>query len=450
MKPRIKPTPKQHEAWEALKDDEHKFIVFGGGAGGGKSWLGCEWLLTNCYFYPGSKWFIGREELKRLMSSSYVTWNKVVKHHNIPSTDWKYNGQYNFIEIKNGSRIDLLDLKYLPGDPLYERFGSLEYTGGWIEEAGEVDFRAFDVLKSRVGRHQNREHGLLPKMFLTCNPNKKWLYSKVYRPHKEGGLSPDYIFIQSLYKDNPYTAEEYGEQLDQIEDYATKQRLKFGNWEYDSDEGALVKYESILEMFRNQAPKSIFRCLTIDVARHGKDKAVIMYWEGWQAKEMWVYPPCSIDELERNAVEIINKKKLARSDVIADEDGVGGGLVDFLKCRGFVANHSPIYDQNEKLNYQNLKAQCGHLLAQKINSKSIGFDPTKWEPDIIEETEQLKRVDLEKEGKFKLMAKDEIKENIGRSPDFLDNMIMRAWFEVNKYIGTGETYDYNKIMKEIL
>lgn len=41
-------------------------------------------------------------------------------------------GKDNFIELGNGSRIDLLDLQYQPRDPLYERFGSLEYTGGWI------------------------------------------------------------------------------------------------------------------------------------------------------------------------------------------------------------------------------------------------------------------------------------------------------------------------------
>ena len=117
----INPTPKQHEAWEALK--KYTNVLFGGGAGGGKSWWLCETRLVNCYLYPGYKSFIAREELKRLMASTYLTWCKVCAFHGIPKDEWFLNGQYSYIEFRNGSRIDLLDLKYLPSDPFYERFG---------------------------------------------------------------------------------------------------------------------------------------------------------------------------------------------------------------------------------------------------------------------------------------------------------------------------------------
>lgn len=42
-------------------------------------------------------------------------------------------------------RIDFLDLQYKPSDPLYERYGSIEFTGGWIEEGGEVNFGAYTI-----------------------------------------------------------------------------------------------------------------------------------------------------------------------------------------------------------------------------------------------------------------------------------------------------------------
>lgn len=184
---KVRPTIKQGLCWDKLKDKKTQFVLFGGGAGGGKSWVGCEWLIINSIAYPGTKWFIGRNELKRLMGSTYITFTKVTTWHKIPSTAWKLNSQYNYIEFWNGSRIDLLDVAHKPSDPMYERFGSTEYTGGWLEEAGEIKSRAFEVLKSRIGRHANEKYDLFPKMLLTCNPKKKLdilrLLQKMERKH---------------------------------------------------------------------------------------------------------------------------------------------------------------------------------------------------------------------------------------------------------------------------
>lgn len=446
LKPTIVPTLKQHQAWEYLKDPATMFVVFGGGAGGGKSWLGCEWLLTNCYFYPQSKWFIGREELKRLMTSTFITWSKVCAHHKIPKSDWDLNQKYNYIEFANGSRIDLLDLKYLPSDPLYERFGSLEYTGGWIEEAGEIDFGAFDVLKSRINRHLNDKYNLQGKMLLTCNPTKRWLYSTVYKPFRAGKLSLYYAFIQSLWKDNPHTAEKYGEMLKQIKDEAQKQRLMYGNWEYDDDPRRLIEFDAICDLFTNKVPTGE-KYLTIDVARFGADKAVIMRWEGWQVKQIIAIPTCTVTRLQAEAENICNTHFIPRSHVIADEDGVGGGFVDNFKCKGFVNNSSAIqpyeaaYDKTKALNYSNLKTQCYFLLAEKINNHEMGIDDHAFEEYIKEELEQVKIENEVIEGKIKLVSKEEIKENIGRSPDFADSLMMRAYFDLKKPTVASDNYE---------
>ena len=64
-------------------------------------------------------------------------------------------------------------------------------------------------------------------------------------------MPQEYCFIQSLYKDNPFTAEEYGKNLSEIKDKVTKERLMFGNWEYDDDETSLISYEAILDLYTN-------------------------------------------------------------------------------------------------------------------------------------------------------------------------------------------------------
>jgi len=448
--PTIRPTVKQQLAWDKLLDDTSRYILFGGGAGGGKSWLACEWLLTNCYIYPGSKWFIGRNELKRLMASSYVTFTKVCSYHGIPASDWKLNGQYNFIQFNNGSRIDLIDLAYKPTDPMFERLGSLEYTGGFIEESAEVKFKAFDVLKSRIGRHMNKDFNLVPKMLLTCNPNKNWLYKTFYKPSKNKTLEEKYAFIQSLYSDNPHTADEYEEALGDITDRATKERLMKGNWEYDDDSGSLVTYDGIIDLFSNHVEEGE-KYMTIDVARFGSDSVVICVWNGYNIYKMITWNKQGLDVTVTKIKELAKEERVRMSNVIVDEVGVGGGVLDYLYgAKGFIANSSPLENpstqktrivKNGKLvfttpkeNYSSLKDQCAYMLASEIEERRLAISAeitTETRDMIEEELGQLKRKDPDKEGKLALIPKDEMKEAIGRSPDILDSIMMRMYFDLN-------------------
>lgn len=434
MIPTLKPTKKQDQAFKYLQDKITNYIVFGGAAGGGKSWLGCEWLLTNCYLFPGTRWFIGREELKRLMSSSYMTWLKVCSHHNIPKSDWTLNGQYNYIEfvdgIAKGSRIDLLDLKYLPSDPMFERYGSIEYTGGWIEEAGEIDYMAFDVLKTRIGRQLNDKYNLTPKILITCNPKKNWLYQLVYKNYKAGTLEKTYAFIQSLYNDNPYTAEDYGKMLDQISDKATKDRLKHGNWEYDDSHSCLMNYDSLLNLFR--IPDKIIgrKYITADIARFGADKTVIMLWTGLHVTNHFEMLISKVTEAAQKIDQIAKANMIPADYIIVDEDGVGGGVRDMIPgCRGFKNGSRPLKSEN----FANLKTQCYYKLAEFVNSGKITVNTNgneKYKTQIIEELEQVKRDKIDKDGKLYIEPKEEMKEALGRSPDYADALMMRMYFEV--------------------
>jgi hypothetical protein len=54
---------------------------------------------------------------------------------------------------------------------------------------------------------------------------------------------------------------------------------------------------------------------------------------------------------------------------------------------------------------------------------------------------------MDKDGKLKLMPKDEIKLKLGRSPDFADALMMRMWFEFSKDNGPAKVSIYRPTFK---
>lgn len=425
---------KQAEALKILTDDEHAEFLYGGAAGGAKSWTGAAWLLFMCLAFPGTKWFIGRAELKRITQSTYVTYKKVCTQYMVPDTIWSYNANLNYIEFYNGSRIDFLDLKYNPSDPLYERYGSIEFTGGWIEEGGEVNFGAYDTLKTRVGRHLNREYGLKRKLFITCNPKKNWMYDTFYKPWKRGDL-PDYqAYLPCLVQENPYIDPDYIEGLKTTSDKVKFERLFKGNWEYDDNPLALCSHDAILAMFGNiLAIRNGLHYLTADIARFGADYARIGVWDGWLLIDYKCFPVSKTTDIQAYIIRCQKKYRIPNYRCIADEDGVGGGVVDNCEIQGFVNNSVPFNGEN----YQNLQAQCGYKLAEHINANEVGVAANlvsqAEQEEITNELEQLQTWKPDNDGKLMLKPKAEIKLDIGRSPDWRDMFLMRSWFDYNEY-----------------
>lgn len=436
---------KQAEALRILTDNETEEFLYGGAAGGAKSWTGCCWLLFNCLLYPGTKWFIGREELKRITESTLITFYKVAAAYGVKSgVDFRFNAQKNFIQFGNGSRIDLLELAFKPSDPLFERFGSTEYTGGWIEEAGEIHFGAYDVLKTRIGRHFNDKYGILAKLFLTCNPKKNWLYTTFYQPWIKGTLSAIQKYLVAFVQDNPHIESGYIERLKRTKDKATRERLLNGNWDYDDDPTALCSYDSIIAIFENNhVQKTDRKRIVADIARFGSDKARIGVFYGWVLVEHVEFAISATTEIQEAILALRVKHSIAADMCIADEDGVGGGVVDNCKIKGFLNNGKPLPPKETKENnlakedqpnYANLQAQCIYGLASVINSNGFYIECELTElqkEDIATELGWMKTYKVDDERKLRVLPKEKVKENIGRSPDWRDLFMMNYYFELN-------------------
>lgn len=431
---------KQELAYSYLADDTNTIVGYGGSVNSGKSYLASAWLFSCCIAYPGVRYFIGRSELKLLRSTFRHTFDKLLRDQGlIPDETYTWNGQDNFILFPNGSRIDLLDLKWEPSDEEYQRLGSYEFTGGVIEEIAEVHEKAFQVLITRIGRCNNEEYGLKAKILCTMNPSKNWIKRSFYDRWVANELPSDIKFVQATPADNPYVTEDYKNmQLNHLPKNE-RERLWYGNWEAsEPDENALVTYDEILEAFETDVivPEDK-NYITADIARFGKDSTVVCLWSGLRLEKVQLIKGKSTEETAQFIQGWMQDYKIPANRVIADEIGVGGGVVDKLKIKGFIANARPLNGAN----YSDLKSQGAFKLADMIRRKEFYFGITDSykKARIIEELEAcLVAADLDSDGRQRIIKKDIVKAKIGRSPDFADAIIMRCFFLSGLRLGPAD------------
>lgn len=159
----MKLLPKQQHAIWYLKDSVTEELLYGGAAGGGKSALGCLWLMEMCQKYPGSRWLMGRSKLKTLKETTLNTFFELATMLKL-SPQFHYKPTENIIYWKNGSQILLKDLFHYPSDPNFDSLGSLEITGAFIDECSQVAYQAWQIVKSRI-RYKLTEFGLIPNFW---------------------------------------------------------------------------------------------------------------------------------------------------------------------------------------------------------------------------------------------------------------------------------------------
>ena len=418
------PTKKQYQMLEAFDDEDTTELLYGGSAGSAKSYGLCCIIIMQALKHPGIRIGLARNELTTLKKTTVVSFHEVLNDWGL-SNYINYNSTGGIITFKNGSEVVLSELKNKPGDPQFTRLGGLLLTFACIDEVGEIGEKAYNIYKSRVGRWKNKDFNVKPLLLSTCNPIKNWLYRSFYKPWKDGILPPHRQFIQALPTDNPHLPKSYLDNLRSL-DNISKQRLLYGKWEY-SGELNIMQYEKIIEFLDrfkviDEEEVKLKHFMAVDVARLGKDRTIILVArEDGTLIEVKILKKSKVNQTVDAINELKKKYNINNNSYISiDADGVGGGVVDYIPgCKSIVNNSSALNGEN----YQNLKTQLIAKLAEKINRgelfNNIEFT-TEDREDIIQELGIVERVDIDKDGKIRYTSKKELKEKLGRSPDFLD------------------------------
>jgi hypothetical protein len=404
-----------------------------------------------CCTFPDTRWVLGRKELKNLKLTSLATFFKIAKHHGLKKDiHYTYNQQDSIITWWTDSQMLLYDLKYNPSDPLYLELGGLEITCGLIEESNKIPGAARKILKTRCGNWNNSKYGIKPLLIETFNPSKGHIYQYFWKSFKSG-VMPDYRkFIRALPADNtkdPNIAT-YIQELERNPDRIIRERLLYGNFDYDDDPQKIFIYDKLNDLFHNTHAKEGEKYMSIDPSGKGRDRTVITMWNGMRVFHIFQEQISDQKDLHAKARDYQQKFSIPNSNTIVDHGGLGVGLRDFLECIGFQGGAQAFTTQMQKQeelrsDYRNLRAQCYFKLAELANKNEVHIesDEVEVQDKIVEELDVITEINDGRDQKKQIIPKGSIKDEpgletirsqLGRSPDFANSLIMRMYFEVAK------------------
>ena len=83
MKIDYKPTKKQHQLWKMIHDEETYQVLFGGAAGGGKSFGICSIMTLLCLSKKGIRIGLARKNLTTLKKTTLISLFEVFSHFDL-------------------------------------------------------------------------------------------------------------------------------------------------------------------------------------------------------------------------------------------------------------------------------------------------------------------------------------------------------------------------------
>lgn len=474
---------KQLQGYQLFLRPEISIICFGGGAGGAKSTLVCFLSILTCSQYPGIKWGLFRKTASNMRKTLYPTMREMLNIMGmVQDVDYKDRVlSAGYLEFANGSRIEFNELDWKPSDPEMAGIGGREYTYAAIDEAGEIAERAFDIVRSRIGRWKNKEYKLTPKLICTCNPSTNFLRERFYdhyansdSPTKaeeyavwEDGTYWDYesesyktaysCFVRSTAFDNPFLDKNYIPTL-MKQPPSERRRLLGGDWNFASDDNSLFPIDLLTKSIAYDLPEveyqnvalengviggnvekekvAVFKkFIGVDVADKGKDRTVVSLIDNNVLVDQRVLdigridPEAPIsrlyaDKLEEYAVRHGFTKNYAKN-IWVEDNGVGAGLRDMMRTKGWaITAYTATSKDRSKYYYQMyLDMDAGEFrIYDKINGKDQLFRELG--------VHTFEMVNQEP----KVLKKESIKQELGRSPDLADScMIANA----ARHMGSG-------------
>lgn len=416
-------TVKQTIAWDILEMPSIDEILYGGAKYGGKSWFLCVWsYLYACdfakkYNIPQSDnplpiGFLGRKIAKNFSDTTLETWYKT-----IPPSGYVSKGKPVDLIIDNRVKIHTGGLD---NRETVNKFNSAEYAFFAIDQAEEVTEDDISTLRAATfGRLVINDKVIDGKGLFTANPRDCWLKKEFITNPKSTRR-----FIPALPTDNPHCTQKY---IDNLKD-AFKHRPELLSAYLHGDWSALATANQVIlgswiERAMNTPTLLAGTIISCDVARFGDDKTIIYIFDGSEIVERHEMGHSRTTEISDALTDLSRRNN--NCQIVVDEIGVGGGVIDELHRNGrrvIVFNSSNKAENPEK--FYNLRAEAWWELGQHFANGEIGC--RNMTQDL---QEQLGWPGYEfRNGRILIQSKEMIKqEHEGISPDEADCYYMGIW-----------------------
>ena len=238
------------------------------------------------------------------------------------------------------------------------------------------------------------------------------------------------------------------------------------NAEYIENDGALFKYNALLDVFSNTIVNTNDKYLIVDVSDDGSDKTVFSLWQGLEEYERKEFSGMNTESIIMEIKETASLHRIPYSHIAVDAIGVGSAVASSSQLDGiigFKSSYSAIKTDRDIINlkpvsghlkspigeipklvsgYKNLRSQCVFKLSEMVNGHKIASKVTgQFKENIIEELPLYQDVS-KGDGKIMATQKEEVKKALGRSPDHSDTWIMRMYFLIaDKIVSESKEQD---------
>lgn len=221
--------------WDAYSSPA-RFILASAGIQGGKTFLGCIWMLSQIQKYPNDYHLIAAPTYKILQQSTLPKFRELV-----PSTVLKFKEQDSYFDIIGGTgKVFVRSTE----DP--DTLEGMTLRSAWLDEAGNMKKRVWIIIQGRTAIKQGQ-------ILMTTSPyTMNWVYYDVLKNAEKE--TPGFAAFQWMSIDNPtFPKEEFARVQNTISSTDFDRRYK-GLWRHH--EGLVYQDFNPLTMTFEGPPKA--------------------------------------------------------------------------------------------------------------------------------------------------------------------------------------------------